>query len=179
MSTTHNARDAHGGPNDSPDDGLDDDVNGAPDDGATGGDTTGTQKAGRTRRTGGGADRAARDAGSTRSAGGGAGGGGGGTGSHPRHDLDDVIHAPVRLSIMAALSATDKAEFRFLRDTIEISDSLLSKHIITLEEAGYVHVEKAFVGKRPRTWLAMTDEGRRAFHDYVSVLRRLTEGSPQ
>ncbi|GAA4193914.1 hypothetical protein GCM10022252_37600 [Streptosporangium oxazolinicum] len=109
---------------------------------------------------------------------GGTGRAAGGTGSHPRHDLDDVIHAPVRLSIMAALSVTDKAEFRFLRDTIEISDSLLSKHIVTLEEAGYVHVEKAFVGKRPRTWLAITDEGRRAFHDYVSVLRRLTEGSP-
>ncbi|GAA2989264.1 transcriptional regulator [Streptosporangium longisporum] len=112
-----------------------------------------------------------------------AGGAGGvesttGAGSHPRHELDDVIHAPVRLSVMAALAVTDRAEFRFLRDTIEVSDSLLSKHVITLEEAGYVRVEKAFVGKRPRTWLALTDEGRRAFHDYVSVLRRLTDGSP-
>ncbi|MFF3443492.1 winged helix-turn-helix domain-containing protein [Streptosporangium sp. NPDC002721] len=132
----------------------------------------GAEETGRGSRTGGDAGRAAR---STRSA----GSTEGGAGSHPRHDLDDVIHAPVRLSIMAALAATDKAEFRFLRDTIEISDSLLSKHVITLEEAGYVRVEKAFVGKRPRTWLAMTDEGRRAFHDYVSVLRRLTEGSPQ
>jgi len=112
-------------------------------------------------------------------AGGGADRGSGGKGSHPRHDLDDVIHTPVRLSIMAALAVTDKAEFRFLRDTIEISDSLLSKHVITLEEAGYVNVEKAFVGKRPRTWLAITDKGRQAFHDYVSVLRRLTEGFPQ
>jgi DNA-binding MarR family transcriptional regulator len=102
-----------------------------------------------------------------------------GNGSHPRHELDDVIHAPVRLSIMAALAAADKAEFRFLRDTIEVSDSLLSKHIITLEEAGYVEVEKAFVGKRPRTWLSLTSAGRHAFRDYVSVLKRLTEGSPQ
>ncbi|GAT65444.1 arsR family transcriptional regulator [Planomonospora sphaerica] len=97
-------------------------------------------------------------------------------GSHPRHDLDDVIHAPVRLSIMAALAAAEKAEFRLLRDTIEVSDSLLSKHILTLEEAGYVEVEKVFVGKRPRTWLSLTDDGRRAFRDYVSVLKRLTEG---
>ncbi|GII01255.1 winged helix-turn-helix domain-containing protein [Planobispora takensis] len=101
-----------------------------------------------------------------------------GTGSHPRHDLDEVIHAPVRLSIMAALAAAERAEFRFLRDTIEVSDSLLSKHIITLEDAGYVEVEKVFVGKRPRTWLSLTDDGRRAFDDYVSVLKRLTEGSP-
>ncbi|MEU3164229.1 transcriptional regulator [Streptosporangium sp. NPDC006930] len=120
----------------------------------------------------------AKEAGHTSPAGDGAGRATRGTGSHLRHGLDDVIHAPVRLSIMAALSVTDKAEFRFLRDTIEVSDSLLSKHVITLEEAGYVKVEKAFVGKRPRTWLAITDEGRQAFHDYVSVLRRLTEGSP-
>lgn len=142
-------------------------------DSANGAEETG--QTGYENRTGGGAGRAARGAGSTGSTGSAAGG----TGSHPRHDLDDVIHAPVRLSIMAALSVTDKAEFRFLRDTIEISDSLLSKHVITLEEAGYVNVEKAFVGKRPRTWLAITDKGRRAFHDYVSVLRRLTEGSSQ
>ncbi|WP_436759537.1 winged helix-turn-helix domain-containing protein [Streptosporangium sp. V21-05] len=141
-------------------------------------ETNGTEDAEETGPTSTGTSRAVRGAGSAGAAGG-AGGAARGAGSHPRHALDDVIHAPVRLSIMAALSATDKAEFRFLRDTIEVSDSLLSKHVITLEEAGYVHVEKAFVGKRPRTWLAMTDEGRRAFHDYVSVLRRLTEGSPQ
>ncbi|GAA3116121.1 transcriptional regulator [Planomonospora alba] len=100
------------------------------------------------------------------------------SGSHPRHELDDVIHAPVRLSIMAALAAAEKAEFRFLRDTIEVSDSLLSKHILTLEEAGYVEVEKSFVGKRPRTRLSLTDSGRRAFDTYVSVLQRLMTGSP-
>jgi DNA-binding MarR family transcriptional regulator len=97
---------------------------------------------------------------------------------HPRHELDDVIHAPVRLSIMAALAAAQKADFRFLRDTIEVSDSLLSKHILTLEEAGYVRVDKAFIGKRARTWLSLTDQGRAAFENYVNVLRRITEGSP-
>ncbi|MFC4057450.1 winged helix-turn-helix domain-containing protein [Planomonospora corallina] len=100
------------------------------------------------------------------------------SGAHPRHELDDVIHAPVRLSIVAALAAAEKVEFRFLRDTIEVSDSLLSKHVLTLEEAGYVEVEKAFVGKRPRTWLSLTDSGRRAFQNYVSVLQRLMTGSP-
>ncbi|GAA5086471.1 DNA-binding MarR family transcriptional regulator [Thermocatellispora tengchongensis] len=97
--------------------------------------------------------------------------------THPRHGLNEIIHAPVRLSIMAALAPVEKAEFRFLRDTIEVSDSLLSKHMLTLEEAGYVRVEKAFVGKRPRTWLALTEEGRAAFKEYTSVLRRITEGT--
>ncbi|MEW9531498.1 winged helix-turn-helix domain-containing protein [Microbispora sp. NPDC049125] len=98
--------------------------------------------------------------------------------THPRHELDEVIHAPVRLSIMAALAAADKADFRFLRDTIEVSDSLLSKHILTLEEAGYVRVEKTFVGKRGRTWLSLTARGRAAFETYMDVLRRITERTP-
>ncbi|GGQ08651.1 winged helix-turn-helix domain-containing protein [Streptosporangium pseudovulgare] len=97
--------------------------------------------------------------------------------SHPRHALDEIIHAPVRLSIMAMLAAAETVEFGFLRDTIEVSDSLLSKHISTLEKAGYVRATKGFVGKRPRTWLALTDEGRSAFQDYTSVLRRITEGT--
>ncbi|MBP2702738.1 transcriptional regulator [Microbispora sp. RL4-1S] len=99
--------------------------------------------------------------------------------AHPRHELDDLIHAPVRLSIMAALAASEKADFRFLRDAIEVSDSLLSKHILTLEEAGYVRVDKTFVGKRGRTWLSLTERGRAAFDTYVGVLRRITEGTPR
>ncbi|MEU8174274.1 transcriptional regulator [Microbispora hainanensis] len=99
--------------------------------------------------------------------------------AHPRHELDEIIHAPVRLSIMAALAAADKADFRFLRDTIEVSDSLLSKHILTLEEAGYVRVDKAFVGKRARTWLSLTDQGRAAFETYMDVLRRIMEATPR
>ncbi|GAA0355586.1 hypothetical protein GCM10009530_00830 [Microbispora corallina] len=75
--------------------------------------------------------------------------------THPRHELDDLIHAPVRLSIMAALAASEKAGFRFLRDTIEVSDSLLSKHILTLEEAGYVRVyERAVLRTGARVRLA-------------------------
>ncbi|MFC5823676.1 winged helix-turn-helix domain-containing protein [Nonomuraea insulae] len=99
--------------------------------------------------------------------------------SHPRHALDEVIHAPVRLSIMAMLAAAETVEFRLLKDTIEVSDSLLSKHILTLENAGYVRVTKVFVGKRPRTWLALTDEGREAFQNYTSTLRQITEGLPR
>ena len=97
--------------------------------------------------------------------------------SHPRHALDEIIHAPVRLSIMAMLAAAETVEFGFLRDTIEVSDSLLSKHISTLEKAGYVRATKGFVGKRPRTWLALTDEGHDAFQNYTSILRQITEGT--
>jgi DNA-binding MarR family transcriptional regulator len=90
--------------------------------------------------------------------------------SHPRHRLDAVIHAPVRFSIMATLAAADSAEFSFVRDTVEMSDSVLSKQVAALEQAGYVAVRKGYVGKRPRTWLSITPAGRRAFEEHVSAL---------
>lgn len=78
---------------------------------------------------------------------------------------------------MAMLAAAETVEFGFMRDTIEVSDSLLSKHISTLEKAGYVRATKGFVGKRPRTWLALTDEGHDAFQNYTTILRQITEGT--
>lgn len=97
------------------------------------------------------------------------------TGTHPRHRLDDVIHSPVRFSIVAALSSLDNAEFRFVRDTLEISDSVLSKQVTALETAGYVRVRKGFVGKRPRTWLCLTRAGRDAYQRHLAALRDIAE----
>ncbi|WP_329147929.1 transcriptional regulator [Streptomyces sp. NBC_01456] len=96
-------------------------------------------------------------------------------GIHPRHGLDEVIHAPVRFSVMATLAAADKAEFGFVRDTVEVSDSVLSRQVTTLEKAGYVAVTKGYVGKRPRTWLALTAEGRAAFAAHCQALRAIAE----
>ena len=93
-----------------------------------------------------------------------------GTGDHPRHDLDEVIQAPVRFSIMATLSGVGEAEFSFVRDTVEISDSTLSKQVALLEGVGYVHVKKGYVGKRPRTWLSLTPTGRAALVAHVAAL---------
>lgn len=95
---------------------------------------------------------------------------------HPRHQLDDVIHAPVRFSIMATLASSDKCEFSFVRDAVEISDSVLSKQATTLEQAGYISVKKGYVGKRPRTWFSITKQGRAAFEAHLSALREIATG---
>ncbi|GAA1739974.1 transcriptional regulator [Isoptericola hypogeus] len=95
---------------------------------------------------------------------------------HPRHQLDGVIHAPVRFSIAAALATVDEAEFAAVRDVVQISDSALSKQVSTLEGAGYVAVRKGFVGKRPRTWLRLTRQGRAALERHLEALRRIAEG---
>ncbi len=89
---------------------------------------------------------------------------------HPRHRLDEVIHSPVRFSIMATLAAADRAEFGFVRDAVEITDSVLSKQVAILDAAGYLSVEKGYVGKRPRTWLSLSAAGRAAFQAHLAVL---------
>lgn len=86
--------------------------------------------------------------------------------------FDAVIHAPGRLQICALLSAAE-AEFAVVRDAIAVSDSVLSKHVKTLEEAGYVAVRKAAQGGRQRTWLSLTSAGRAAFASHVAELNRL------
>lgn len=97
----------------------------------------------------------------------------GGPGSHPRHELDPLLNAPVRLSVVAALAPLDKAEFGFLRDLVEVSDSALSKQIAALEEVGYVEVHKGRVGRRPRTWLSLTREGRAVYWRHLAALRAI------
>ena len=94
-------------------------------------------------------------------------------GQHARHRLDEVVHQPVRFSVLAALAAADEAEFSWVRDTVEVSDSVLSKQVTVLEEAGYVHVKKGSVGRRPRTWLRLTPDGRAAFSRHLTVLREI------
>ena len=89
--------------------------------------------------------------------------------------LDPVIHAPTRLSIMALLAGATEAEFSTVRDSVGISDSVLSKQASALETAGYVKIRKGYVGKRPRTWLSLTTAGRDAFDAHVAALQRIVE----
>ncbi|MEU3306220.1 winged helix-turn-helix domain-containing protein [Nocardiopsis sp. NPDC055551] len=96
--------------------------------------------------------------------------------NHPRVRLDEVIHSPVRFSVVAALASADTIEFRVLRDLVEVSDSVLSKQISTLEDAEYVAVSKFRVGRRTRTSLTLTSQGRRAFDQHVRALRDIADG---
>ncbi|NUT37055.1 MAG: transcriptional regulator [Hamadaea sp.] len=87
--------------------------------------------------------------------------------------FDELIHAPTRLAIVSLLAASEWAEFKFVRDTVGLSDSALSKQLTTLEDAGYVEIRKGFVGKRPRTSARLTREGRVAFDRHVAALQEI------
>jgi DNA-binding MarR family transcriptional regulator len=89
---------------------------------------------------------------------------------------DALIHQPVRLKVMAALKAlpgAEQIEFVRLRKIVDATEGNLGAHIQTLEQAGYIVVEKDFAQNRPRTRIKLTKTGRRAFEDYVGYLRDL------
>jgi DNA-binding MarR family transcriptional regulator len=92
---------------------------------------------------------------------------------HARHRLVPQFASPVRLSIMAALAAVDEIEFGTLRDAVDVTDSVLSRQLSSLDADGYVQIVKGYVGKRPRTWARCTAAGRVAFDAHVDALANL------
>jgi DNA-binding MarR family transcriptional regulator len=89
--------------------------------------------------------------------------------------FDEVVHAPNRLQICAMLAAVSSVDFATVRDALGVADSVVSKHVRVLQEAGYVSIRKATVASRVRTTLAMTARGRRAYAGHVAALRALVD----
>ena len=94
--------------------------------------------------------------------------------------LDELIHQPVRLRVMATLVAAKRRrlDFTFLRDQLELTDGNLGAHLRRLEDAAYVEVTKTFVGRKPRTYVRATAKGRAAFDSHVAALEHVLRGSP-
>jgi DNA-binding MarR family transcriptional regulator len=90
--------------------------------------------------------------------------------------LDPGIQAPARLRLMTMLTAVSEAEFSTLRDSLDVSDSVLSKHVAALAGVDYVKSRKGVhVGHRT-TWISLTTKGRKALSAHVAVLRELIAG---
>ena len=95
------------------------------------------------------------------------------TAPDPMAGFDPAFHQPVRLQVAAVLANVDDAEFARLRDITGVADSVMSKHLSALSEAGYVSLRKSAVEGRQRTWASLTGQGRKAFAAHVAALRRL------
>jgi len=89
--------------------------------------------------------------------------------------LDDVIHGRMRLGIMAYLANAEVADFNQLKAALEATQGNLSIHLRKLEEAGYIAIEKSFLGRKPLTRARLTDAGRKAFADYLDAIARLLD----
>ena len=93
--------------------------------------------------------------------------------SHPTTRLDPAIHQPARLGILTAAAETKRIDFVSLRDLLDLTDGNLSRHLSTLEDAGYITIEKTFDGRKPRTWVSATKAGRKALKEEIAALREI------
>lgn len=99
------------------------------------------------------------------------------TAEHPRHQLVEALTHPVRFSLVAALNTVEQIEFAAVRDQLQVSDSVLSRQAAQLEELGIVEIRKGYVGKRPRTWLALTALGREKWVSHLAALQAIAGGA--
>lgn len=87
--------------------------------------------------------------------------------------LAPLLHAPARLQIAAVLASVDSAEFARLRTVTGVSDSVMSKHLAALVEAGHVVLKKSALDGRQRTWASLTPNGRASFAGHVAALQAM------
>jgi len=85
--------------------------------------------------------------------------------------IDEIIHVPIRLAILAYLSTANSADFMTLLDVTGATKGNLSAHLSKLSDAGYIRIDKEFVGKKPRTSAMLTPDGESAFDSYLRVMK--------
>ncbi|MGM9840637.1 MAG: winged helix-turn-helix domain-containing protein [Candidatus Limisoma sp.] len=85
--------------------------------------------------------------------------------------LNPLIHSQLRLAIMSILMNVESADFVYLQEKTASTSGNLSRQIEMLKDAGYIEAERQFVNKKPRTECRVTEEGRRAFEEYVETLK--------
>lgn len=89
-------------------------------------------------------------------------------------ELTELFASLPRLKVLAFLDGCSTAEFGTVTELCELNKSTLSKAMTVLEAAGHVTITKGYVGRRPKTWLALTESGRKAYHEHLAALTALT-----
>jgi DNA-binding MarR family transcriptional regulator len=92
-------------------------------------------------------------------------------------ELDEHVVAPARLKLLVTLTAVSEVEFSTVRDSLEVSDSVLSKHLTALEGVDYVKRRKGVHRGRRTTWISLTPRGRKALDVHIAALRALIDGA--
>ena len=91
--------------------------------------------------------------------------------------LDDVIHGRMRLGIMAYLASAEVADFNELKRVLDATQGNLSIHLRKLEDAGYITIEKSFLGRKPLTRARLSPAGRVAFAEYLDAIAKLVDAA--
>jgi DNA-binding MarR family transcriptional regulator len=94
-------------------------------------------------------------------------------------NVDQLVHAPARLTVLTYLYVVESTDFVFLKNMTGLTWGNLSAHLSKLEEAGYVTIKKGFKGKKPHTMIRLTDRGRDAFREYRHGMQKLLGDLPE
>ena len=97
---------------------------------------------------------------------------------HPLSNIDQVIHAPARLMVLTYLYVVESADYVFLMHLTGLTWGNLSTHLTKLEEAGYITINKEFMGRKPHTTINLTKQGRNAFKEYKKSLQQVLDDLP-
>jgi len=93
--------------------------------------------------------------------------------------INPLLHNELRLKIMVALDSLESASFMYLCQITGATRGNLSIQIKTLQEAGYLEVDKSGSGPSSRSICRLTHKGIEALHAYEQGLHRLfTEDVP-
>jgi len=94
---------------------------------------------------------------------------------HLTSSFDDLVHQRTRLGILAILVEASSSQFRFLRETLQLTEANLSGYLGVLEAASLVKIAKSREGHRQRTSVLITRTGRKAFAAEIAALRGLID----
>jgi DNA-binding MarR family transcriptional regulator len=92
---------------------------------------------------------------------------------NPIEQLNKVFDSRIRLGIMSSLIVNHRTSFNDLKELMRVTDGNLASHMKTLEEAGYVQVEKGFIGRKTNTTYAITTSGKKAFKSHLDALEKM------
>ena len=91
-------------------------------------------------------------------------------------NVNRLIHEPARVAIMSLLSVVEEADFLFIMNKTGLTQGNLSSHLAKLEAADYIKIRKAFKGKRPITFIKISELGRSVFDEYLISLKQFIGG---
>jgi len=95
------------------------------------------------------------------------------TDEHPTNGLDETVHQRHRLGILTITAEAESADFGYLRDALGLTPGNVAMHLTVLEDAGLMQVNKGYEGRRPRTWVQITSDGRSALAAELAALTEL------
>jgi DNA-binding MarR family transcriptional regulator len=90
-------------------------------------------------------------------------------------DLNKAFESRVRLGIMSILLVNEVVDFGMLKEQLQLTDGNMASHLAALEKAQYIRITKKFVGKKPNTTYAVTDDGKKAFNLHIDALEKLIQ----